>query len=448
VTEAPAQHTPAPAELLRAALEKIVFFEWRLSELAAELSAAQSRCASAELERARSEDQARAAHEAARSARMQLADLEAERARLASLLSRPAHGATVDMHALEAERGRSARLQAELDDARRQLQHGRSERERWLGEMIEQSRSGGEEPAALAQFISELRGEVIALRERQQRCDELLARAGVEAPPPAGTLPLPAPPREAEPVVEARKLWAEGRLASAGTAISAPRDAGAAARALADQCVRNLSSGDPGRREQAARHLLAMPQPSAAPLLANALAAEKDAKARAKMARALAACGAEGAADIVAGLQAVSEPPLVRLAAVEALCAISARARPALEIAAQDPAAGVRRRAAALAAAEGFSDLLARFSSDADASVRAAAEAACREAPAPAPEPLRDISHEAVLAVQSAIFGLSEAELGDRLGLPEQEAASIASRLLSARRIGRRGKRLVAAEGS
>jgi hypothetical protein len=53
-----------------------------------------------------------------------------------------------------------------------------------------------------------------------------------------------------------------------------------------------------------------------------------------------------------------------------------------------------------------------------------------------------------VLAVQSAIFGLSEAELGDRLGLSEQEAASIASRLLSARRIGRRGKRLVAAEGS
>jgi hypothetical protein len=447
VAEAPAQHPPTPAELLRAALEKIVFFEWRLSELAAELSAAQSRCASAELERARADDQARAAHEQAKAARMQLADLEAERARLASLLSRP-RGPIADTQALDAERDRAARLQAELDDARRQLQHGRSERERWLSEMIEQSRAGGEEPAALAQFISELRGEVIALRDRQQRCDALLAKAGIALPLAAATPVIPVPMRESEPVEEARKLWAEGRLASAAPAISAPKDAGAAARALADQCGRNLSSGDPARREQAARHLLAVPIPSAAPLLANALAAEKDAKARAQMARALAACGGEGAADIVAQLQAISEPPLVRLAAVEALCGVSSRARAALETAAQDPAAGVRRRAAALAAAEGLADLLARFSADPDPSVRAAAEAACREAPEPAAEPVRDIAGEALLAVQSAIFGLSEAELGERLGLPEQEAASIASRLLSSRRIGRRGKRLVAAEGA
>src|SRR5205085_2250662 len=133
-----------------------------------------------------------------------------------------------------------------------------------------------------------------------------------------------------------------------------------------------------------------------------------------QLARALAACGGEGAADIVAQLQDISEPPLVRLAAVEALCSIPARTRHALEIAAQDPAAGVRRRAAALAAAEDLADLLARFSADADPSVRAAAEAACREAPAPAPEPVRDVAGEAVLAVQSAIFGLSEAELGER----------------------------------
>jgi hypothetical protein len=62
---ASAQGTPSPADLLRAALEKIVFFEWRLSELAAELSAAQSRCASAELERGRAEEEARAADQRA-----------------------------------------------------------------------------------------------------------------------------------------------------------------------------------------------------------------------------------------------------------------------------------------------------------------------------------------------------------------------------------------------
>ena len=54
---------PAPAELLRAALEKIVFFEWRLSELAAELSAAQSRCASMEQERVRTEEDLRTAEQ-------------------------------------------------------------------------------------------------------------------------------------------------------------------------------------------------------------------------------------------------------------------------------------------------------------------------------------------------------------------------------------------------
>src|SRR5205823_6057155 len=101
---------------------------------------------------------------------------------------------------------------------------------------------------ALAQFISELRSEVIALRDRQKRSDELLARAGIETPPATFTPVVPAPMRESQPVEEARKLWAEGRLASAAPAISAPKDSGAAARALADQCVRNLSSSDPARR--------------------------------------------------------------------------------------------------------------------------------------------------------------------------------------------------------
>jgi len=44
---------PEPAELLRAALEKVVFFEWRVSELSAELAAAQTRCGN--LEKARAE---------------------------------------------------------------------------------------------------------------------------------------------------------------------------------------------------------------------------------------------------------------------------------------------------------------------------------------------------------------------------------------------------------
>ncbi|MFN2579483.1 MAG: hypothetical protein ABR607_17590, partial [Pyrinomonadaceae bacterium] len=86
----------------------------------------------------------------------------------------------------------------------------------------------------------------------------------------------------------------------------------------------------------------------------------------------------------------------------------------AVEIAALDPVAAVRRRAAALSVSEGFADLASRLAEDADASVRAAIEAATREAPLPTKPPARDIAAEAVLAVQSAIFGLSEAELAER----------------------------------
>lgn len=474
---APVQGTPSPAELMRAALEKIIFFEWRLSELAAELSGAQSRCASAELERGRAEEDTRAAEQRARSARLQVAELEAERSRLASLLAQPSRG-LVDGQALEAERSHSAQLQADLTEARQQLAAGRAERERWLSEMIAQARSGDEAPAALAQFISELRGEIIALRDRQKQSDALLAQAGIAPPAREPSQPPPSlPRRDPEPVEQARQLWVEGRIGGTRDAELAQRAApvhtshfaaplpraanvssegpaqahgGVAARALADQCLRNLTAAEPSRREQAARHLAAVPLGAAAPVLASALGVERDSKARAQMARALAACGGEGAADVVAQLQATHEPPLVRLAAAEALCTLPSRARAALVCAAQDPAAAVRRRAAALAAAEGFEDLLAQLSSDPEASVRAACAAARREAPAPVePEapPARDPAAEVLQAVQAALFGLTEQEIAEHVGVPEDEARLLAGTLLAAGRLGRRGKRLVLAEG-
>ena len=126
------------------------------------------------------------------------------------------------------------------------------------------------------------------------------------------------------------------------------------------------------------------------------------------------------------------------------------RARAALVCAAQDPAPAVRRRAAALAASEGFDDLLARLSSDPEASVRAACEAAQSEAPAPVepePPPARDPAAEVLQAVQAALFGLTEEEIAEQVGVPEGEARMLAGRLLAAGRLGRRGKRLVLAEG-
>jgi hypothetical protein len=259
-----------------------------------------------------------------------------------------------------------------LDDARRKLAASKAERERWLTEMIEQAKNGDEAPAALAQFISELRSEVILLRDRLQQ-------AGIA--PPVFTQPPPsAPPKDA--VEQARQLWDEGRLAPVKTthfAVPAPQGS-IASRSLADQCLRSLQSPDSSRREQAARHLIALPIASAAPVLAAALSDERDHKTRAQIARALIACGGEGAADIVANLQ--DDLPLVRLAALEALCSLPGRARAAIERASKDPTPAVRRRAAALAVAEGMEEL---FRTDADDSVLAVLEAAQREAPAPPP---------------------------------------------------------------
>jgi hypothetical protein len=235
---------------------------------------------------------------------------------------------------------------------------------------------------------------VIALRDYQKKCEALLAEAGIappafEASQPA---PLPEPRRTAEPVQEARRMWAEGRLASPPppaltTHFAMPPAAkvSAAAQALADQCLRSLASADAGRREQAARHLVAAPLASAAPAVASALGAETDVKTRAQLAKALAACGGESAAEIVAQLQISTEPALVRLAALEALAAIPERARVALENAARDAAPAVRRRAAALAVALGVEDLAGRLTADEDATVRGAAAAARAEAPAPLP---------------------------------------------------------------
>ncbi|MBS2024126.1 MAG: hypothetical protein JST92_17115, partial [Deltaproteobacteria bacterium] len=423
--------SPAAPELLRAALEKIVFFEWRLSELAAELAGAQSRSSSAEAERVKAEEARRAAELQSSAARLQLAELEADRARMAALLARPQQQPGIDSAALESERQRAAQLQAELDECRRELELKKLERSRWMDEMIAQARAGDEEPAALAQFISELRGEVLALRERQRQTDALFVQHGLTPPAPAEIEPVaPVAHREPDAVEAARKLWAEGRLgglsaeldrAAAAQAISrgkveqavpqashtevlpgiaalnnkpaavsqpaqpARPTGGAAALALAEQCLKGLVAHDPARRAQAARHLAALPSAAAAPALAAALGRETDTKARADLARALVACGGEAAFGMVAALQTEAEAPLVRMAALESLAALGgAHAREAIDLAASDAVPAVRRRAAALAqTVDGCDEILARLAADPDTRVRAAALNEDTKLPAP-----------------------------------------------------------------
>ena len=480
------ERAPAAPELLRAAMEKVVFFEWRLGEMAAELAAAQSRAAAAELERSRLAEQRSEAEREAEAARQQVHALEAERERLSSLLTRPAQAAA-EHAAAQAERARSAELAANLAEARREIERQRAERDRWLDERLSQALGSGDSEGSLAAFISELRGEVIALRERQKQCDELLRRAGI-APPSSSTPAPPAAAPRSHAVEEARALWPHGRLAAPADQIrghhtatsvwcpqiSAPPAApasgpGAAATALAEQCLRGLAARDPARREQAARHLAAMPVPAAAPALASALGGEPDPRARAQMAIALVACGGPAAADLVAGLQSDPEP-LVRLSALDALCSLADRAVEALQVAGRDDSPAVRRRAAAIASSLGLEEMRARFAMDAEGSVRAAStlrelpapaqepapvepvpargrSAAVRAVPAPPELPDRDLSRDAVVAVQTAIFGMTEAELSEALSLPVSEVPALVASLVSAGRLARRGKRLVAASG-
>jgi chemotaxis protein MotB len=492
VSADPAIAAPGPAELLRATLEKVVFFEWRVRELTAELAAAAARASAAERERIEAAEAGRAAAGEAQALRRQAAELESERARLAALLARPLGAPAADAAALEAERARTAQLSAELDEARRQIARHKDERSRWLNEMIAQARSGDEAPAALAQFISELRGEVIALRERQRQTDALLEQAGIPPPPASGELGRVgdgangAPPQNAhpgpDPVQAAQALWDEGRLgglnaaldqATAASAALAPRPqqgagesgagapakfAGGASRALAEQCLRGLLASDPARRAQAARHLAALPLSPAAPALAAALARETEPHAKAAIARALVACGAETAAQMVQRLLGPEEPALVRLSALEALAEAGGdRGVAALEAAARDPSPALRRRAASLALERGGNEvLLSRLSADADRSVRAAAraevataaKAAAVDRPAQRddqrPEATaNDFGRDAVHAVRAAMFGLTESELASAVGLADAEASDLAERLVRDGWLARRGRRLI-----
>jgi HEAT repeat protein len=175
---------------------------------------------------------------------------------------------------------------------------------------------------------------------------------------------------------------------------------------------------------------------------------------RGALAIALVACGAEGAADLVAELQGASEPAVVRLAALDALCFTGPeRARAALTRAAQDENPAVRRRAAMLSlTTEGVQEIAAALSRDTDFSVRAAARppAAERSALTAVPEGLpsrnegEHLLGDAVAAVRAAIFGLSEEELARQLEMPEEAAAALAARLVGEGLVARRGRRLVA----
>jgi HEAT repeat protein len=346
------RHIQDPEALLRSALEKIVFFECRVSQLESELAAARTTA-----ERARGD---------ASGGRRREVELE---------------------QALAGERGQRAEVERRAAEAEERIRLLETERERLLGGLVERARVSGApessgEPAPdggqadLAGFIAELRAEIEALRTF--KIAAVAAGFHDGAAPPAAR----APGREHATVAElGGRFDAAGRvgLGSADAARMKELLATRADRALYERSMDDLSAPDAGRRLRAVRALEALGSRAAAPLLAAALGREPEAEVKAALLSALARFKEPFAADLAAR-EMQDGRPAVRIAALEALAAVAGRdADEKLSGALSDESPLVRRRAALLlgfTAGDRAEEALAIAVCDPDRGVARAAAAA------------------------------------------------------------------------
>jgi HEAT repeat protein len=310
-----------PEGILRSALEKIVFFECRVSQLESELYAAR-----ATAERARGD---------AAEARRREVELT---------------------QAMAAERGAREDAQRRADDLSEQNRLLQSERERLLGGLVERARVGGapgadgapgpeEGGADLAGFIAELRAEIEALRAWKAAAEA----AGIRGLP--GPLPAARGERGTESMPAlAERFRAEGRVGLAGRDADRLKEllTTRADRVLYERSMDDLRAPDPRVRMRAVRSLEALGARAAAPLLAAALGREEDEGVKAAVLGALGRFQEPFAADLCT--RALDDPrPAVRVAALEALTRVAAgESEPRLARALSDPSPLVRRRAALL----------------------------------------------------------------------------------------------------
>jgi hypothetical protein len=331
-----------PEVLLRGALEKIVFFECRVSQLDAELTAAR-----AVIVREK---------EAVAASRVREVELETLLAQARSEL------ATMKSRSVELEE------RVRLLDA---------ERARFLSSLVERAQvagapsdNGGEaqgEQADLAGFIAELRSDI----ERLKLWKAAAEKAGI-------TIDDGAWPEHSTPVPPVSTLAARfekaGRLGMAEGETDRMKEqlATRAERSLYETSMEDLATADPGRRKRAADCLRALGSPAAAPLVAVALGRESDPTVKAALLSALAALG-EPSAAALALREIFDSRPEVRAAALDAATALAKdQAEPALLGALGDASSLVRRRAVLLL---GFmpgasaTDALAAMLSDRDPGV-------------------------------------------------------------------------------
>ena len=304
-----------PEALLRGALEKIVYFECRLSQLDSELSAAR--------------DVASREKESAAGARARETAAAAELARTRSELDIARH------------------RESELSERVRLLE---GERERFLTGLIDQARIAGApgdeapagEEADLAGFIAELRAEIDRLRPWKIAAEAAGLRLDEAA--------VPAIPPHAAVGEIARGFEAAGRLGmTRAEAIRMEHGMESRAeRSLYESSMEDLASSDRHSRRRAADALRAMGSRAAAPLVAAAVGRERDEEVKVALLSALASLGEPAVAE-VAARELSDARPAVRGAALDAVAALSGEAaEPRLLAALGDPSPLVRRRAVLL----------------------------------------------------------------------------------------------------
>jgi hypothetical protein len=328
-----------PEALLRGALEKIVYFECRLSQLDSELSAAR--------------DVASREKESAAGARARETAAAAELARTRSELDIARH------------------RESELSERVRLLE---GERERLLTGLIDQARIAGApgdgapagEEADLAGFIAELRAEIDRLRPWKIAAEAAGLRLDEAA--------VPAIPPHAAVGEIARGFEAAGRLGmTRAEAIRMEHGMESRAeRSLYESSMEDLASSDRHSRRRAADALRAMGSRAAAPLVAAAVGRERDEEVKVALLSALASLGEPAVAE-VAARELSDARPAVRGAALDAVAALSGEAaEPRLLAALGDPSPLVRRRAVLLlgfARGPGVEEALRATLADRDAGV-------------------------------------------------------------------------------
>lgn len=376
-----------PESLLKSALEKIVYFEARSTQLTNDLDRERG-----EAERLKGELGQAAQREI--ELRRVIAELEVRTTR--------AHG----------EREESARL---VDALRR-------ERADLIGKMLDASRihgaGDGLDDFDLAQFIAQLRSEVLLTRDGPVMAVPAPSAPRVETPAPAAVAkPVeveaaqPRPSASAAMVAVTRaahELSSQGRLSVSPRELDALTGArtfpGRSEETLFGFSVRELSAPDTSARARAAERLLALAHPAAAPALASALHSETEPSVQVALLAAFSSLAKAEGVPVVQPLL-TSRAPDVRIAALKALLTLdAAQAGPHLAAAMSDPDKAVRRRASLLALgldAKQALELGTKAIRDADPDVRALAALVLGASQADAARPmLLDAMRDADLRVR------------------------------------------------